>query len=74
MVFPPGFFGNYEEKRSRQAVNRFVQGFLKPVENQSIIQQLPSMNTEEFKKSNILFNNNENSKDYLEVVPQKNSE
>lgn len=24
MVFPPGFFGNYEEKRSRQAVNRFV--------------------------------------------------
>lgn len=30
MVFPPGFFGNYEEKRSRQAVNRFVQGFLNP--------------------------------------------
>ena len=74
MVFPPGFFGNYEEKRSRQAVNRFVQGFLKPGENQSILQQLPIMNTEELKKSKNLFSNNENSKDYLEVVPQKNSE
>ena len=32
------------------------------------------MNTEELKKSKNLFNNNENSKDYLEVAPQKNSE
>jgi hypothetical protein len=29
MVFPPGFFGNYEEKRQKQ-VDKFVRGFLNP--------------------------------------------
>ena len=30
MVFPPNFFGNYEEKRQRQVAQRFVHGFLNP--------------------------------------------
>lgn len=29
MVFPPGFFGAYEEKRQKQA-EKFVLGFLNP--------------------------------------------
>ena len=43
MVFPPGFFGNYEEKRSRQAVNRFVQGFLNPGITEPILSSHPQL-------------------------------